>query len=67
MKPLLKGILMGPTITVSFGPKFMTLFQISIECGVKAMIVLALGMHTYGLFIFFLGLISSDFSSDLMK
>lgn len=44
MKPLLHGILMGLTVTVSFGPGFMALFQTSIFRGVKAGIVLALGI-----------------------
>lgn len=44
MKPLLQGILMGLTVTISFGPGFMALFQTSIVRGVKAGIVLALGI-----------------------
>ncbi|HEY4787581.1 MAG TPA: LysE family transporter [Bacteroidales bacterium] len=44
MKPLLQGILMGLTVTVSFGPGFIALFQTSIVRGVKAGIVLAIGI-----------------------
>jgi Putative threonine efflux protein len=44
MKPLFQGILMGLTVTVSFGPGFIALFQTSIFRGVKAGIVLALGI-----------------------
>jgi len=44
MHPFFQGILMGLTVTVSIGPGFMALFQTSIVRGVKAGVVLAIGI-----------------------
>jgi threonine/homoserine/homoserine lactone efflux protein len=44
MGAFLKGIFMGLAITISLGPGFMALFQTSILRGVKAGIVLAVGI-----------------------
>jgi threonine/homoserine/homoserine lactone efflux protein len=42
--PLFQGIFIGLTITVSFGPGFIALFQTSVMRGVKAGFVLATGI-----------------------
>ena len=44
MGAFLQGILMGLTVTISLGPGFIALFQTSIMRGVKAGIVLAIGI-----------------------
>ena len=42
--PLFKGILVGLTLTISIGPGFLAIFQTAITRGVKAGLILAIGI-----------------------